>query len=108
LLKSAGQKVEQWEQHTGSAVAKRLVLASTACLTVWCLQREAGPAAAEVRRVLVVLSGRQMKRGVDSTASALLGGLGKLLAVLDLLATHDLTDLRRLVAQVLPNLFDSG
>lgn len=108
LLKSAGQKVEQWEQHGGLAVAKRLVLASTACLTVWCLQREPGPAAAEVRRVLVVLSGRQMGHGVESTASALSGGLGKLLAVLDLLAEYDLTDLRRLVAHVLPNLFDSG
>lgn len=108
LLKTAGQNVEGWEQHTGAAVARRLVIASEACLTVWCLQQEGGAEAAEVRRVLVRLSGRQMGHRVESTGSALLAGLGKLLAVLDLLAEYDVGDLRRLTAAVLPDLFDSG
>lgn len=108
LLKSAGMNAESWEQHSGEAVAKRLVIASTACLTVWCLQQEEGEEAAETRRVLVRLSGRQMKWGVESTASALLDGLGKLLAVLDLLVDYDINVIRALAKRVLPNLFDSG
>jgi hypothetical protein len=108
LLKSAGMNAEGWEQHSGEAVAKRLVIASTACLSVWCLQREPGEEAAEVRRVLVRLSGRQMKYRVESTAPALLAGLEKLLAVFDVLANYDIDEIRRLAKQVLPNLFDSG
>jgi hypothetical protein len=108
LLKSAGMNAEGWEQHSGEAVAKRLVIASTACLTVWCLQQEAGEDAAEVRRMLVRLSGRQMKYKVESTASALLAGLEKLLAVLDVLADYDLDEIRTLAKRALPNLFDSG
>jgi hypothetical protein len=108
LLKSAGMNAEGWEQHSGEAVAKRLVIASTACLTVWCLQQEPGEGAAEVRRVLVRLSGRQMKYKVESTAPALRAGLEKLLAVLDLLDNYDLDEIRTLAKRVLPNLFDSG
>lgn len=108
LLKSAGMNAEGWEQHSGEAVAKRLVIASTACLTVWCLQQESSEEAVEVRRVLVRLSGRQMKYRVESTASALLAGLEKLLAVLDLLDNYDLDEIRTLAKRVLPNLFDSG
>ena len=108
LLKSAGMNAEGWEQHTGAAVAKRLVIASTACLSVWCLQQEPGDEAAEVRRVLVRLSGRQMKYQVESTAPALLAGLEKLLAALDLIANYDIDAIRALAKRVLPNLFDSG
>jgi hypothetical protein len=108
LLKSAGMNAERWEQHTGEAVARRLVIASTACLTVWCLQQDSGEHAAEVRRVLVRLSGRQMKHKVESTASALLAGLEKLLAALDLIANYDIDEIRTLAKRVLPNLFDSG
>ncbi|WP_439620696.1 hypothetical protein [Gemmata sp.] len=107
LLKSAGMNAEGWEQHTGGAVAERLVIASTAYLTVWCLQQESGEEAAEVRRVLVRLSGRQMKWGVESTASALLEVLEKLLAVLDLLAEYDIDEIRQLAQRVLPARFDS-
>jgi hypothetical protein len=108
LLKSAGMNAERWEQHSGAAVARRLVIASTACLTVWCLQQESGTEATEARRVLVRLSGRQMKYSVESTAPALLAGLDKLLAVLDVLTDYDLEEIRTLVQRVLPNLFDSG
>jgi hypothetical protein len=108
LLKSAGMNAEGWEQHSGEAVAKRLVIASTACLTVWGLQQETGGEAAEVRRVLVRLSGRQMKYQVESTAPALLAGLEKLLAGLDLLANYDFDEVHALAKRVLPNLFDSG
>jgi IS4 transposase len=108
LLKSAGQNVEAWGQASGEAVLRRLAIASMACSTAWRLHRDVRPEAAEVRRVLVRLSGRQMKHRAESTAPALLAGLEKLLAILDLLAAHDLDDLRRLARSTLPDLFNSS
>jgi len=108
LLKSAGHQVEQWEQQSGAAIAKRLLVASMACLTVWSLQRDPSPRAGELRRVLVRLSGRQMKRKVESTAPALLAGLEKLLAMLDLLRDYDLEELRQLAKDTLPMRFDTS
>jgi hypothetical protein len=108
LLKSAGQQVEEWEQESGEAIARRLVIAGMACVTAWSLQRDPRPAAAELRRVLIRLSGRQMKHRVASTAPALLAGLEKLLAVVDLLEHYDPDELRRLARSTLPLLFNSS
>jgi hypothetical protein len=100
LLKSAGQCVEQWQQSNAPALAKRLLVASAACLLVWQLQRDCNPAAVALRSVLVRLSGRQMKRGCGSTAPALLEGLWVLLAMLDLLEHYQLTRLRDLAKRL--------
>lgn len=108
LLKSAGQQVEEWEQESGEAIARRLVIAGMACVTAWSLQRDPRPAAAAMRRVLIRLSGRQMRHEVESTAPALLAGLEKLLAVLDLLEHYDPDELRRLARSTLPALFNSA
>ena len=108
LLKSAGQQVEEWEQEGGEAIARRLVIAGMACVTAWALQRDPRPPAAALRRVLIRLSGRQMRHGVESTAPALLAGLEKLLAVLDLLEHDDPDELRRLARATLPALFNSS
>ena len=40
LLKTAGMNAEEWLQTTGDAFAKRLAIASMACLTVWHLQQD--------------------------------------------------------------------
>jgi len=108
LLKSAGQNAEKWEQETGEAFAKRLVVAAMACLTVWHLQRDPSPEAAEFRALLIRLSGRQMKRGVPETAPALLAGLEKLLTIVNLLETYNLADVLALARRVLPTLFSSA
>jgi hypothetical protein len=63
---------------------------------VWELARSPDPAAAELRTVLVRLSGRQLRRGAEATAPALLAGLWPLLAMLDLQAHHPVSDLQRL------------
>jgi hypothetical protein len=96
LLKSAGQCVEQWQQRTALAVAKRLLVASAACRVVWQLQRDPHPEVVELRHVLVRLSGRQSKRGGRSTAPALLAGFWVLLAMLDLGEQTPLTRLKTL------------
>jgi hypothetical protein len=95
LLKSAGQQVEHWQQQGGEALAKRLVVAAMACALVWRLERVETAAGATVRGLLIRLSGRQMKRGREYTAPALLAGLWSLLAMLEVLDEHSVAELRR-------------
>ena len=113
LLKGAGQQAESWQQETAAALARRLAVASMAAVVVWGLARDRRPEAAELRTVLVRLSGRQMKRTKDSrgfTEPALMAGLAVLLPMLELLDHADPRDLRRLLQAVLPGLLrrDSG
>lgn len=74
LLKSHGQEMEHWQQQTGLAIARRILVASMACVMVWTLQRDDSPEATQTKKILIRLSGRQMKHGRPSTASALLAG----------------------------------
>lgn len=113
LLKGAGQQAECWQQETAAALARRLTVASMAAVVVWKLARDPSPQAAQLRGVLVRLSGRQTKRGEGArgfTEPALMAGLGVLLPMLELLRTHDPNDLRRLADRALPGLLrgDSG
>jgi len=100
LLKSHGQQLEQWQQQTGLAIARRLLVASMACVVVWQLQADETPQAAELKRVLIRLSGRQMKRNRPHTAPALLAGLWVLLSMLALLEHYDLAELKRIAARI--------
>jgi len=102
LLKRAGQHVEQWQQTCANAIARRLLVAAMACVVVWSLARSPAPRAAEARQLLVRLSGRLMKRGVEFTEPALLAGMWVLLAMLDTLEEYTPAQLRRLAAQFLP------
>ena len=115
LLKGAGQQAECWQQETAAALARRLAVASMAAVVVWALARDRRPEAAELRDVLMRLSGRLTRRVkgrgiVPFTEPALLAGLGVLLPMLELLRTHDPDDLRRLADRAVPGLLraDSG
>jgi hypothetical protein len=81
LLKEAGQQVEHWEQESGPAIFKRLLIAAQACALAWRLMRASGEHAQRTRAFLVRLSGRQMKRGKPVTASALLAGMYMLFVI---------------------------
>lgn len=94
LLKGAGHQLEHWQQESALSVAKRLLVVSMACMLVWQLARQDSPEAAEMRKVLIKLSGRQMKRNCQWTAPALLKGVWQLLTMLDLLEDHDVAQLR--------------
>lgn len=98
LLKSAGQQVEQWQQETAIALARRLLVATMACVLIWQLARSTAPEAVRLRTLLIRLSGRQMKYGTDFTEPALLAGLWVLLAMLHALQMHDVADLQQLAA----------
>jgi hypothetical protein len=100
LLKSHGHQLEQWQQKTGPAIARRLLVAAMACIVVWQLQADQSPEAAELKSVLVRLSGRQMKYGRPYTAPALLAGLWVLLSMLAMFEHYDLDALKRLADKI--------
>lgn len=102
LVKRAGHHLENWQQETSEAVAKRLVIASHACVIVWQVARAQEPEAEPVRELLLRLSGRLMKRGTSYTEPALLAGFFVLLALLDALERYSVDDLRRLADLALP------
>jgi hypothetical protein len=98
LLKSHGVQLEQWQQQTGPAIARRLLVASMACVVVWELMADQHEPATELKRVLIRLSGRQMKHNKPYTAPALLAGLWTLLSMLELLNHVSLDQIQRLAA----------
>jgi hypothetical protein len=102
LLKSAGLQLEDWKQQTADTVARRLLVASMACVVVWQLARNETPEADQARQLLVQLSGRTMARGTSFTMPALLAGLWVLLAMLNVLEHYNLDQLRELAMVALP------
>ena len=102
LLKSAGLQLEDWKQQTADTVARRLLVASMACVVVWQLARNETPQADQARRLLVQLSGRTMARGASFTMPALLAGLWVLLVTLNVLEHYNLDQLRELATFALP------
>ena len=109
LLKGAGHQVEHWQQHSGEALAKRLLVAAMACTLVWRLAREPSAEAATLRALLIRLSGRQLKYGQGHTLPALLAGLWVLLAMLEALEQHSVEELRQFKEVLLAGLEeDSG
>lgn len=104
LLKSHGQELEQWQQQTGEAIARRILVASMACVIVWTLQNDDSDQAVATRTILVRLSGRQMKYGCVSTAPALLAGYMILLSMTDLLTQTDIDigQLKRIAEHTIP------
>ena len=103
LLKGAGQQMEDWLQDDALAIAKRLVVASCACVLVWQLAAATSPQALEIQDFLVRLSGRQTKRRKPVTAPTLLNGLWMLLSTLTLLEHYDLDQLKQYAQFVFPN-----
>jgi hypothetical protein len=103
LLKGAGQQIEDWLQDDAQAVAKRLIVASCACVLVWQLAAATSPQAIEIQDFLVRISGRQTKRTKPITAPALLNGLWLLLSTLTLLEHYDVDQLKQYAQFVFPN-----
>jgi hypothetical protein len=101
LMKSAGLELEHWGQTTALRIAKRLLVGSMACVLAWKISRSVHPVAPSLRAVLIRLSGRQMKYGVEHTEPALLAGLWALLQGLALADEFDLDHLRQILHDVL-------
>jgi len=112
LMKTGGQELEHWQQETGLAVLKRLLVVSMASAVVWSLQRDESPESAAFQEVLVRLSGKRLKRGRSPTPGILLSGLFVLLRIFDFLShinfdlsqiTQLKTNLEKLVPGILKN-----
>ncbi len=88
LLKRAGHDLESWQQESGKAIAKRMLVASMACVVVWEIAAAKGKPAEEFRDFLIKLSGRQMKHKVRYTTPALLAGLWVFLSMLEVVQTY--------------------
>lgn len=91
LLKSHGLELEYWQQETGLAIAKRLLLAAMACVLVKQLEASQSEAAIKFRRHLIRLSGRRMKRGVEFTGPALLAGYYVHLTMMEYLMASEMS-----------------
>ena len=96
LLKKAGHNLEFWQQESAPAIARRLMVASMACVTVWEIAADQSEEVAELRRFLIKLSGRQIKRGQDFTHPALLAGLWVWLAMQEVLSAYSEDELAAL------------
>ena len=73
LLKQAGHHLESWQQESAAAIAKRLLVVSMACVTVWAIAADKSKEAAELRVFLIKLSGRQMRHKKEFTESCAVG-----------------------------------
>lgn len=101
LLKRGGQQLEGWQQASAEALAKRLLVVAQVCVWVGALAVSKEKKAAEISEFLVSLSGRQMKRGVAYTASALLVGMGQFLTIIDALERHTSAELTEMANEFL-------
>lgn len=100
LIKSAGMQLESWQQTTGIGIARRLLVASMACVCVWRIAHAKGANAGELRKILIRLSGRQMKWKKEFTYTALCAGLWALLSIQDLLEIYSVDEIKSLVSDV--------
>jgi hypothetical protein len=102
LAKSAGHHIEQWQQESAEAIAKRLLVTAMACVVVWQVARARSPQAEAARSLVVRLSGRQTDRDRPASEPAMLAGLWVLLSALDALDEYDVEDLRDVAHLILP------
>jgi Transposase DDE domain len=95
LLKQQGLQLEDWQQESGLAIAKRLLVATQACVLVWELQQQNSLQAIEFKTFLVRLTGRQMKKTRPITPSALLEGLGLFFTLMNTLDLYSIEQLQQ-------------
>lgn len=98
LLKTAGHHLEAWQQESAHAIAKRLLVASMACVTVWQIAADKSQEADELRGFLIKLSGRQMRHQVAFTHPALLAGLWVFLSMMEIMDAYSQDELDSLKA----------
>ncbi len=101
LLKRGGQNLEQWQQESAQAVAKRLMIVAQVCVIAWALAESEEKQAKQIREFLVSLSGRLMKRGVQYTTPALLAGMWQFLTIIDVLERHTTAELEEMAKEFL-------
>ena len=94
-------QLESWQQESALAIAKRLLVASMACVMVWEIVADQSNEVAELRRFLIKLSGRQMRHKQEFSNPALLDGLWVFLSMLEVINAYSADELEsfKLTAQ---------
>ena len=99
VLLQAGQvNFESWQRESALAIAKRLLVVSMACVTVWAIAADESKEVAELREFLIKLSGRQMRHKKEFTHPALLAGLWVFLSMLEIMEAYTQEELDGLKA----------
>ena len=93
VLKSHGFQLEHWQQESGEAIFRRLIVSSMACVLVFKLYNDNSPGAAELKMFLVKLSGRLTKRSKPVTHPALLAGLWVFMQLNEVLNTYSMEEI---------------
>lgn len=96
LMKSAGHQLESWQQESALAIAKRVLVASMACVAVWAIAASDDPEVIDLRLLLVKLSGRQVRTKAGFTYPALLDGMWALLAMLYIMQNYSPEELNHI------------
>ena len=96
LLKSDGFHVEEWQQTSGEAVYRRLLVSSMACTLALKLYQDQSEDAQELKHFLIRLSGRVTKRSKPVTLPALLAGLYQFIQMQEVMNTYTPEELQRL------------
>jgi hypothetical protein len=102
LLKGAGWQLESWLQRDGQRLLVKLMLALTACASIWALERRCDAEAEAFKKLLMQLSGRRTKRDRAITTSGLLAGLWVLQCAVGPLARHGPDELNAMLENQLP------
>jgi hypothetical protein len=85
LLKSEGFQLEKWQQSSGEAIFRRLLMSSMACTMTCKLYHDETEDAQTLKQFLVRLSGRVTTRSKPVTLPALLAGLWQFLQLCEVL-----------------------
>lgn len=96
LLKSDGFQVEDWQQTSGAALFRRLLVSSMACTLAFRLYQDDGEEAQQLKQFLVRLSGRVTKRSKPVTLPALLAGLYLFLQMQEVMSAYTPDELKEL------------
>lgn len=93
LLKTSGFQLESWQQRKPTALFKRLLIVSYACLLVWKIVNNNHKNLDKIKKFLMKLSGTVPSSKNKITASALLKGLWVFLSMIEVLSSYKLDDL---------------
>lgn len=96
LLKSDGFQLEEWQQTSGAALFRRLLVSSMACTLAFRLYEDDDEEAVQLKTFLVRLSGRVTKRAKPVTLPALLAGLYQFLQMQEVMNTYTAAELKEL------------
>ena len=93
VLKGHGFQIEHWQQESGEAIFRRLIVSSMACVLTWKLYNNTSPDAQKLKTFLIKLSGRLTKRSKPVTHPALLAGLWVFMQLNEVLITYSMEEI---------------